>query len=266
MTTKSRPYDVQQIGSLPCTFLHMEDFLTECQTWLRGPATHHVVTLNPEMVLLAETDLAFRAAARQADLLVPDGAGIVWARWYLRSSEWFLWTSLLAFLRQPVERIQGVDAVETLAALCAQEHRLLYLLGGKPAALRTTVSYLQQRYPDLHIAVAPDHTFNPTGPDAILRDIQARQPGVLLVAYGAPKQTLWIEQNKTALPGGMVALGVGGAFDIIAEHLPRAPRWMRNNNLEWLWRLYLEPRRLPRIWRAVVKFPLLISAYKRRSG
>lgn len=253
------------IGPVDCTFVNVADFVLWCREQLGKGAVRHVVTLNPEMVMLAERDAAFRQALRHADLVVPDGAGVVWARWYLRSPVWPLFPSLIAFLLQPVERVQGVDAVLELAELCQAAGRPLYLLGGHPVAAERCTERIAAQYPHLAIHRSRPHEYDPAGPADILEDVERRKPAVILVAYGAPRQTVWIERHRARLPAGALAVGVGGAFDILSERLPRAPHWLRQLNLEWLWRLYLEPRRLPRIWRAVVRFPLLMGKYKKMS-
>ncbi|PIT98052.1 MAG: acetylglucosaminyldiphospho-UDP acetyl-beta-D-mannosaminyltransferase [Candidatus Andersenbacteria bacterium CG10_big_fil_rev_8_21_14_0_10_54_11] len=253
------------IGPVDCTFMQMTDFAAWCRQQCGRGGVHHVVTLNPEMVLLAERDAAFREAVRRAELAVPDGAGIVWARWYLRSPVWALFPSLIAFLLQPVTRVQGVDAVFGLADLCRSAGRPLYLLGGHTAAAAAAADRIAQLFPGVKIHCSRAHEYTEDGPPDIVADIRRTLPAVILVAYGAPQQTVWIERQRASLPAGSIAVGVGGAFDILSERLPRAPKLLRLLNLEWLWRLYLEPRRLPRIWRAVVQFPLLMRGYKRRN-
>ncbi|HLD26033.1 MAG TPA: WecB/TagA/CpsF family glycosyltransferase [Candidatus Andersenbacteria bacterium] len=240
------------IGQLTCDFMEPREFATRCRQALEGQELHHVVTLNPEMVMLAEQHDSFRTAARAAAVRVPDGAGLVWARWYLRSAFWPLWPSLLAFLWQRVERVTGVDTVVLLGQLCNEEHQLLYLLGGTLYQREKTAARLRTLYPGIRIAAS----------DNDLADIQRQRPAVLLVAFGAPKQTEWIEQQRAQLVGIKIAVGVGGAFAMLSEDLPRAPQWLRRLNLEWLWRLYLEPRRWRRIWRATIAFPLLIKRQK----
>jgi len=222
-----------------------------------------VVTLNPEMVMLAERSSEFRSAVDAAAARVPDGAGIIWARWYLRSAYWQLLPSLVAFMRQPVERVTGVEAVTSLAKLCAERGELVFLLGGTRQQTQITGQKLQQKFSRLKIAQAADHKMTLGGPAEVVAEINRLKPAVLLVAYGAPGQTLWIEAMRTKLLGVKIAIGVGGAFAIISEDLPRAPLTLRKLNLEWLWRLYLEPSRLPRIWQATVKFPGLVRRQKR---
>lgn len=247
-----------QLGRVTCDFMNQREFLALCRQWLSGTTFHHVVTLNPEMILLAEHSAAFRAAVNAADVRVPDGAGLVWARWYLRSSFWPLWPSLFAFLWQTVERVTGVEAVIELARLCADHQEVLYLLGASDGQRERTAAKLHKLFPDLTVAQSPNH-------DDILADIALQRPAVLLVAYGAPKQTIWIEEHRGVLSNSVrIAIGVGGAFAMLCEALPRAPQYIRRRNLEWLWRLYLEPRRAPRIWRATVQFPFLISQQKKK--
>jgi len=97
-----------------------------------------------------------------------------------------------------------------------------------------------------------------------LTDIAEKKPDILLVAYGAPKQTLWLEKHLANLPSVRIAIGVGGAFAILSEDKPRAPRWLQRLNLEWLWRLFLEPSRWRRIWNATIEFPKLVHAQRKQ--
>ncbi|MFH1354291.1 MAG: WecB/TagA/CpsF family glycosyltransferase [bacterium] len=228
----------------------LEDFFELCKRWLKSNKFNHVVTLNPEMIMLAERDNIFRSAVRAAEIRVPDGAGLVWARWYLRSGYWPLLPSLLTFLWQKVERVTGVDAVMILSRLCQRMGKSIYLLGGTSQQRQETANKLKRRFPELAVTAGS-------------QSVKEFQPAVLLVAYGAPKQTVWIEEQRKNLPSVRIAMGVGGAFAMISEDLPRAPRWLRTLNIEWLWRLYLEPGRWPRIWQATVRFPLLMRKQKK---
>ena len=242
-----------RLGRVACDFMGQYEFEELCSRWLTSDRFNHVVTLNPEMVMLAEHDDAFRKAVSAAEVRAPDGAGLIWARWYLRSRWWPLWPSLIAFLRQPVERVTGIEAVMMLGRLCHKRGLSLYLLGGTARQRRLAATMLTSRFVGLTVGSSSED----------LADINRQQPAVLLVAYGAPKQTLWVERHRNNLPNVRIAVGVGGAFAILGEDLPRAPKRLQALNLEWLWRLYLEPRRLPRIWQATVQFPLLISRQKK---
>lgn len=264
-STSETLIDRLPLAGVDCDYLTRQAFRALCEKWLNTNHLHHVVTLNPEMVVQAQGDGAFREALTKATLRIPDGSGLVWAQWYIRSEFWALLPSLFAFSFRHVDRIQGVEVVEHLAKLCAEQHKVMYLLGGTAAQVTGTAEKLRKKFPDLSIYTSRDHAFDLGGPDSILKDIQAKQPAVLLVAYGAPNQTTWIERHRQDLPSVHIAVGVGGAFAILSEERPRAPKWMQQLNIEWLWRLFLEPSRLPRIRRAVVEFPRLIQKQKQQT-
>ncbi|MEX0650206.1 MAG: WecB/TagA/CpsF family glycosyltransferase [Candidatus Andersenbacteria bacterium] len=253
-----------QLGHVTCNYTATDEFLEQAKTWLSEDTFHHVVTLNPEMVLLAEHDARFREAVGAAELRVPDGSGLIWARWYLRSEFWSLLPSLVAFSFRSAERVSGVDLVTKLSELALQAGESVYLLGGTVYQNTHTRQYLNRKFPELSVHASPHHTFDVTGPESILQDIQEKKPSVLFVAYGAPKQSVWIETHRKNLPSVRIAVGVGGAFAILSEDRPRAPHFFRKRNLEWLWRLLLEPSRLPRIWNAVVRFPAMVHRQKTR--
>lgn len=254
------------LGGVICDYMRGEEFLRLAQGRLTGSDFTHIVTLNPEMVMAAQSHQDFKSALAAATWRVPDGSGLIWARWYLRSQFWSLWPSLLAFPFIQVERVTGVEAVLSLSAVAAQEHKRVYLLGGTPYQVSKTAELLQRKYPALTVASSPAHTFTIEGPQKILDEIKAIQPALLFVAYGAPAQTVWIERHRTALAeaGVRIAIGVGGAFAILSEATPRAPAFLRRLNVEWLWRLVLEPARIPRIWQATIRFPLLVRNQKKK--
>lgn len=252
------------VGGVLCDFMHGEEFISLCHSRLVGHDFTHIVTLNPEMVMAAQRDKAFATALQSATWRIPDGSGLIWARWYLRSAFWSLWPSLLAFPFIHVERVTGVDAVLSLSKLAAQETKRVYLLGGTAFQVAKTADVLQEKYPGLLVDISPPHAFDLDGPNSILLEIKEKKPDIIFVAYGAPAQTLWIARHGLSLPSVRIAIGVGGAFAILSEDAPRAPGWLRRLNLEWLWRLVLEPARIPRIWQATIRFPLLINDQKKK--
>lgn len=245
--------DSLKIGPTTCDFVSPQDFAGLVKSNLQQSSLWHVVTLNPEMVVEARNKTQFAHSLNKAQIRVPDGAGIIWARWYLRSNFWALLPSLLAFPFVEVERVTGVDTVETLAKITAEKNQTLFLLGGTKTQNEGARNFLAEKFPSLK-------TFAQT--EATPEEISATGATVLLVAFGSPKQTNWIENNRTKLSNIKIAIGVGGAFAILAEDKPRAPKLLRQLNLEWLWRLILEPKRIKRIYNATVKFPQLIHKQK----
>ncbi|MBE3558763.1 MAG: WecB/TagA/CpsF family glycosyltransferase [Ktedonobacteraceae bacterium] len=195
-----------------------------------------VVTVNPEFVMAAQRNAAFRECINRAALVVPDGIGIVWAA---------------RFLGAPTpERVTGTDMLPALARRCAARGYSLYLLGAAPGVAEAAGTRLQEMAPGLRIAGTFSGSPAPAEEEDIIERVRAAQADVLCVAYGAPAQELWISRNLARLPVA-VAMGVGGAFDFLAGRQKRAPRPMQRMGLEWLYRLYREPWR----WRRMLALP-----------
>ncbi len=205
-----------------------------------GPA-QQIVTVNPEFVWEARKNAIFRETINNAALVVADGIGIVWAS---------------RILRHPFpERVTGTDLLPLLAERCAARGYRLFLLGAAPGVAEAAAQVLQQRFAGLQIAGTYAGSPAPAEAAYILGLIGAARPDVLAVAYGAPRQDLWIHQHAKALgeAGVAVALGIGGALDFLTGRVPRAPAWMRRAGLEWVFRLLRQPRRA---WRMRVLFPM----------
>lgn len=215
--------------------------------WIAQGGPHQIATVNPEFVMAARRNAAFRGVLEQADLCLPDGVGITLAARYLR---------------RPLQgRVAGVDLVEALAARAAQEGWRLFLLGAGPGVAERAARHLLARHPGL--VVCGTHAGSPAPEEEadIVERVRATRPHVLLVAYGAPAQDLWLARNL-ASTGAAVGLGVGGAFDYLAGTVRRAPAWMRRLGLEWAYRLLRQPWR----WRrqlALPGFALLVLLRRR---
>lgn len=218
--------------------------LAQIGAWIeaarRGaPGCRQICTVNPEFIMDARRDPAFAAALHRADLRVPDGVGVLWAA-----------------RRQRVrlaERVTGSDGIYQISQAAAAQGWRLFLLGAPPGVAARTAAVLQERYPALilagHASGSPDETDWP----AIHAQLAAARPDVLLVAFGHPRQDLWIDRHRHELPVA-VAMGVGGAFDFVAGVTPRAPRLLQRMGLEWLYRLIRQPWR----WRRMTKLPLFV--------
>jgi N-acetylglucosaminyldiphosphoundecaprenol N-acetyl-beta-D-mannosaminyltransferase len=145
-------------------------------------------------------------------------------------------------MREPVA---GVDLIPQLAALCARRHFRLFLLGAAPGVAMDLAALLRAEQPSLDVAAHPGSP-DPSSDAETLALIQRHKPHLLLVAYGAPKQELWIDRMGDRI-GAAVAIGVGGSFDYLTGRVPRAPAWMRRAGLEWLFRLVRQPWRIRRM-------------------
>ncbi len=214
--------------------------------FLREEKQRHVMTPNNEMLVEACHNTSFRDLLNRTTLNIPDSVGLLW---------------MARFTRQRLsQRVTGVDTVTTLCTSLTEETPI-FLLGAKPGVAESAAQALMSSNP--HLKVTGCFAGTPREEDApiILTMIRAAAPHLLLVAYGAPAQDLWIDRYLKELPSVRVAMGIGGTFDFLAGTRKRAPAWMRRMGLEWLWRLVREPKRIGRIWRAVVIFPLLVLRY-----
>jgi N-acetylglucosaminyldiphosphoundecaprenol N-acetyl-beta-D-mannosaminyltransferase len=208
-----------------------DEALAHVQHCVASGGAHQIATVNVEFIMAARHDLPFRRVLEQASLCVPDGTGVLWAA--RRQG---------APLR---ERVAGVDLVERIAERGSERGWRIFFLGAAPGVAERAAKLLAERYPGLKIAGCYAGSPRPEEEDAILSQVQAAQPDVLFVAYGAPRQDLWIARNQ-ARSGVPVAIGVGGSFDFIIGEVRRAPQWVQRAGLEWLHRLAREPWRLRR--------------------
>jgi len=209
----------------------MDSALERIEQLIDRGGPHLVATVNPEFVMRAQRDRDFGRVLAEADLCLADGNGVVWA---MRRQG--------CAMRGPVA---GVELVQPLAALCARRGLRMFLLGAAPGVAMELAASLRAANQGLLVnahAGGPD----PAHDVETLHRIHDHHADVLLVAFGAPAQELWIDRLKNRL-GTSVAIGVGGAFDYLTGRVPRAPRWMRRARLEWLGRLIRQPWRVRRM-------------------
>jgi N-acetylglucosaminyldiphosphoundecaprenol N-acetyl-beta-D-mannosaminyltransferase len=226
----------------------MDETLAWIEAAVAARTPRQICTANPEFLVAAQHDREFRDLLNQADLVIPDGVGVLWAaRW------------LGGRLR---ERVAGSDLIYRLAERAAQRGWRLYFLGAAEGVAATTAERLQALYPGLIVAGTFAGSPRVEENDAIVARIQAARPDVLMVAYGAPAQDKWIARNRERLRVP-VSLGVGGAFDFVAGVAQRAPAWVRRLGLEWLHRLWHQPWRARRVFNAAIRFPIAVLSQGR---
>jgi N-acetylglucosaminyldiphosphoundecaprenol N-acetyl-beta-D-mannosaminyltransferase len=200
----------------------------------RRDRARYVCTGNLDHLVIAERDPEFRAIYKKADLVVADGAPVVWL-------------SRIASAAPLPERVAGSDLFWEIAKLSSQTGVTLFFLGGMPGAAQRAADAVRAKCPAARIVgtyCPPHDTFDTDDEqEAIRRIVRHAQPDILLVALGAPKQEKWIAQNKDKL-GVPVSIGVGGSFEMASGMRRRAPRWVQKTGLEWLYRFAQEPTRL----------------------
>jgi len=217
-----------------------DELLSAVDTFVANDRPHHIVTLNPEMLVAAWNDPEFGEMLNAADLNVADGVGLMLAA---------------RLLGHPLrERVTGSDGIYRLAAHCAMRGYRLFLLGAAPGVAKAVAGKLQAGNPGLEVAGAYAGSPRPEDLDTIVELVRAAAPDMLFVAYGVPVEEIWIAQHRTRL-GVPVMIGVGGAFDFVAGLSKRAPPWMRRLGMEWLYRLLREPWR----WRRQLALPRFVA-------
>ncbi len=226
--------------------LTKSEFTAKAESMLEKRERGYVVTPNAEIVYEAIHDDAFRSLLNDASMVLPDGAGVVLGA---------------KILGTPIrEKVAGIEFGEEVCKLLAKNRGRLYLLGSKPGIAQAAGEKLAAKYPGLVICGAADGYFKDE--KAVIEKINAAKPDVLFVCLGAPKQERFIETHFDELEVTLM-LGLGGSLDGYAGVAQRAPRWMIDLSLEWLYRLLKEPKRLGRMMR-LPKFVLACGGEKLR--
>jgi len=236
-----------RILDVPVDSITYQAWLQEIDRWIRaGGSARHVCTVNPEFIMIAQQDPIFFAILQRAAICVPDGVGLLWAS---------------RFLGLPLlERVTGSDGVPYIARHAAERGWKIFFLGAAPGVAEKAAAILQQRFPGLNVAGTYGGSPSPGEEDYIVELVNGSGVDILFVAYGAPEQDKWIARNLPRLQVSM-AMGVGGSLDFIAGVIPRAPKWMRQRGLEWLYRLLRQPWR----WRRMLRLPRFVLAVRRQA-
>ena len=238
-TWTARRADVQfsrlNILGVPVDAVTYNDWMNQIGKWVATDiGARHVCTVNPEFIIVARRDPIFFNILNRAAVCVPDGIGLLWASRRLGA---------------PLpERVTGSDGVPLIARHAAEKGWRIFFLGAGKGIAERAAGILKARHPQLFIAGTYGGSPSEREEDEIVAMINASGADILLVAFGAPQQDKWIARNLPRLEVAM-AMGVGGSFDFIAGVVPRAPQWMRNRGLEWLYRLLRQPWRLRRMLR-----------------
>lgn len=240
--------------------ISLEGFDLNFRSFMAGERSQcmHVVTVNPEYLVEAFGNHVFRDVLNKADFSLIDGFGLL----------------LAMKIRYPggeYERVTGVDMILHLVRQEWMKGGKVYLLGAGEGVANKAAERLREIARDVVFVADNGHKdirMSVNSSDLTVEDrdvigrINKQLPDVLLVAYGHPWQDLWISKVMFRLDKPCLVIGVGGSFDYISGNVMRAPAWMRSIGLEWLFRLIRQPRRLARIFDAVVVFPFLVLRSK----
>ena len=224
----------------------MAEAVEQVESCIEAKTGAIIATANAEMIMRATHDAELMEILNAADLVVPDGAGTVWAARHLGHA-------------MP-ERVAGYDLAQELMRKASEKGQRIFFFGSAPGVAEKAKEKAEELYPGITICGTRNGFFTEADTPAILEEIRAAQPDILLVALGVPKQEKWIWKHHSAL-GVPVSIGVGGTLDVMAGVMKRAPYWMQRANLEWLFRGMLQPKRAGRLL-ALPKFVLKVYASK----
>lgn len=248
MVLMTKPVPKVHIFGIPFSKMSMQDTVKYLTEAILAKRQQHVITANPIMIMSALEDKKYDEMMKKADLIVPDGSGVVWAA--NQGGE-------------PVaERVTGFDLLHELFSVGEQYHWKVYLLGTSQEIIEAAAEKLQLQYPQVRIVGYRNGYFGAEQDQEVVEHIAQFEPDLLFVARGATTQEPWIVQHRDQLNASLI-MGVGGSFDVISGKLQRAPQWVQNLKIEWLFRLLQEPKRLPRML-VLPKFMLKVMRNKEK--
>jgi len=207
------------------------------EKFIRNQKAHQIITANSSMVASLDRDSRLKEAFFNADLVLADSAGIVWASKFLRAGK--------------LIRIPGIDLMLELCRLGASRGYSIYLLGSEESIVKKARENLDKQFPNLRILGMQHGYFSKDEEERIVEQIREAKPDFLFVGIGTPRGEKWIYSQIERL-NVPVCMAVGGSLDVIAGRLKRAPRWIRELGFEWTYRIIQEP------WR-IVRLPALFS-------
>ncbi len=237
------PHDLVQILGVCVHSVTLREMIQQIQRFVTSGDRYRVMYANVHVLNIAYRNAELRRILNQADLVYCDGAGVK------------LGAHILG--KHLPERMTGADWIHDLCRMCQETGITLYLLGGKPGIAAEAARVLTARYPGLNILGTHHGHYDHNGPenDVVIAEINALRPDILLVGFGTPLQEKWIDRHFERLQVPVV-WAVGALVDFVTGNKPRAPRWMLDHELEWLYRLWTEPRRL---WkRYIIGNPLFL--------
>lgn len=227
-----------------------ESFLRSCQRLLSEGVDISIATVNPEILLRAKKDNTFRETLSSCTLRIVDGFGI----------------SFVSFMKYGygLPRLTGTEAVEQLVIIAKHQSLVIGVVGGRRGRAALAVKYLEKIYPSVKfvdVLEGQDCQVNSqghflTGEKSFSEGINKHTVNILLVAFGAEKQESFILQQLQKYPQLRIGIGIGGLIDVWSGNIKRPPNVFSRLGIEWLWRLFQEPRRFTRILNAVIVFPI----------
>jgi len=210
----------------------MAQTLEAVRGFIESGKPHMIVTADASMIAMARKDGELREIINTADLVTPDGSGLLWGA-----------RTMGAPL---VERVSGVDVSREMCRMSGEMGFSIFFLGSEPGVAAAAAENLQKEFPDMLVAGTHHGYFKPDEDSEIVRTVRKSGAGVLLAGMGIPRQEKWIRKHLGEL-GVSVAMGVGGSMDVFSGKVKRAPKWMQDHGMEWIYRLCQNPGKIRKV-------------------
>lgn len=210
--------------------LSLEEALQETEKFIKSRKSHQHVAINVDKIIKMRKDPQFRKTITGCDLITVDGQPLIWAS---------------KLLGQPIkERFGGLDIMNGLVSRAVDRAYRVYFLGAREEVVKKVIEHYKAKFCSLRIVGWRNGYWKTSKEEEkIVTEIKTAKPDILFVAITSPKKEVFLQKHLKKMNVPFV-MGVGGAFDIVAGVTKRAPKWMQRCGLEWLFRLYQEPRRL----------------------
>ncbi|BEU87612.1 WecB/TagA/CpsF family glycosyltransferase [Selenomonas sp. TAMA-11512] len=235
-----------KIFGLSIAAVTMQEAVAAAKRMIENGRPSLIVTANAEMLMRATHDEELYRVLEGADIVVPDGAGTVWA------------AHTLGY--EMPERVAGFDLVQELMRLAPAQGWRIYLFGSAPGVAEAAKAEAERLYPGIAICGVRNGFFTEEDEPEIVAEIKEAKPHIFLAALGVPKQEKWLDAHMEEI-GAPLSIGVGGTLDVMAGVMKRAPLWMQKAKLEWLFRGLMQPKRAGRLL-ALPKFVMKVYAEK----
>ena len=221
-----------KILGVPVHAYTMQEVVTELDKRIAAQEQTFVVTANAEIIMACQEDDSYNDIVSKAEIVLPDGAGAVWAGRHLGN--------------KVPERVAGFDLYLELMELASKKGYKAFFFGSAPGVAEIAKEVCEKRYPGVQIVGTRNGYFKELDEPEIIQQINDSGAQMLFAALGAPKQEKWLAVHRDKL-NPSVLMGIGGSFDVLAGRMERAPKWMQDASLEWLFRLYKQPSRFIRM-------------------
>ena len=223
--------DIITLQGVNIDIIDLRDLIQKVGTFVCKKKRAKIMYVNIYTMNIAYGDMTHKDSLNNADLVYCDGEGVRWGARILGK-----------FLPQ---RMTSADWIWDLCEMCEGKSYSLYLLGGEESVAEKAAQKLREKFPELNVAGTYHGYFPKHGRenDKVIAAINDKTPDILLVGFGSPLQEKWIHENSEKL-NSCVIWAVGAMMDFVSGKVPRGPRWMLDNSMEWVFRLIIEPRRM----------------------